>query len=310
MKRPTRSSGLERKWGASGLDHIDWKVAMAHYDAERLPQALEAALDVGIGQSTAYLSIFRTIEAEAITRERSRVINVGQKVELEFVSEEAEVFLDRLTPLALSAFDEVSARFGYRQEADVRLTVLSQETDAPWLFGRYGYCVAKDPYFKICIPLHLVHRPDELSRTLKHEYAHVVVGSLSGRKAPRWLDEAAAMAAESSFLRQEARDFASGREEWLDADELNAELRYAEDERGRWLAYAQAGLIGLYLAKHYGEPKIAELARSFSSADFFPTLISRLKGEGDDESAIRRTFGIRRQALFESALDWVRADRR
>lgn len=302
---------------SSAFDHVDWDVVIAQYNAELLEEAYNGALDVGMGRAGQYLDFYRTIEAEYLTRQKSVVIPFEQAMgeaalphigpfELEFLPDEVQGAQTEIARIAYRAFEGVASRYGFDTPTRTQLTILAEETDAPWLFGRYGFCIAKDPYFKICIPLHLVHRPEELSRTLKHEYAHVIVGSLSDRKAPRWLDEAAAMAAESSFLPQEARDFASAREEWLEPDELSAELRYAETERDRWLAYAQAGLIGLYLAKEFGEVKIGEIARAFATTDFFSTLISRLKGESDDESAIRRALGIPRSRLFQRALDWVR----
>jgi len=290
-------------------DHIDWQVALAHYEAERLEEAHEKALEIGMGGHTQYLTWYRTIEAEALTAERSKIRLLRPNLELESIADELEGHEDRLVQTAIEAFQDVGHRFGYRHESMVKLAVLAAETDAPWLFGRFGYCIAKQGFYKICIPRHLAFEPGELFRTLQHEYGHVVVGTLSNRKAPRWIEEAVAMQAEGGVAKSQARIFATGQEEWLPPLELESDLRGLDESRDKWLAYLQAGLIGGYLAHFKGESEIGKMLRAFGSAGAWSEFWARLRGFPPEELPIRRTYRLSVDLLFEQAHAFVRAAR-
>jgi hypothetical protein len=290
-------------------DHIDWQVALAHYDAERLDDAYEKALDLGMGGHTQYLTWYRTIEAEALTAQRSSVQSIWTNLDLEWIEEEMEGRAPSLAETAISAFDDIGHRFGYGHESKVKLTVLAAETDAPWLFGRFGYCTAKAGFYKICIPANLIHQADELRRTLQHEYAHVVAGTLSNRKCPRWLEEALAMQAEGGVSRNHARLFASGEEEWLRPIDLEADLRDLDNSRDKWLAYLQSGLVGGYMATLKGEASFGRLLRSFGASGYWQEFWARLRGLAAEDLPVRREFGISLEVLFERAFQWVRAGR-
>lgn len=302
--------GLAAKWGSVGIDHVDWKVAIAHYDAERLSDAYETALDVGVGSGGHYVTWFRTIEAEYLSSERAAVQLLRQDLELEFVEEELENRFEEVRETVLSAIEEIGARFEYGHESPVRVSVLAQATDAPWLFGRYGYCILKDPYYKICVPNRLIFDRNQLFDTLRHEYAHVVVGTLSDARAPRWLDEAIAMVAEGGVSSSARRRFAVEGEEWLTHEELEADLRDLDDSEEKWLAYMQAGLVGEFLAERYGEKSLGEMLRGFSDHSYWKELWMRIRGTTSEEEAIDQVYRLSLDALFEQAHDWVRAGRR
>jgi hypothetical protein len=292
-----------------GIENVDWGVALAHYHADRLEEAYEAALDIGAGLLGRYLTWFRTIEAEALTRRRSELRRITEFAELEVIPDEIGGGERLVADAALRAFQDVGSRFGYSHESQIRLTVLAQESDAPWLYGRFGYCIAKNDLYKICVPLSLLGRPQELYDTLRHEYAHVVVGMLTKDRAPRWVDEMVAMLAEGGVRRDRARLFATGEWSWLSREELEAELLELEDSEGRFMAYLQAGLVGMYLASRFGEGKVGEFLRAFGSGGHWIELWRRVRGSSLDEIAIRAAFGLKPGELFESAFQWTRAGR-
>lgn len=305
-----RASLLKKRRGAYADDRIDWQVALAHYDAERLEEAYESALEIGMGGHTQYLTWFRTIEAEALTAQRSRIRALGPNVDLELVEEEVGSRADLVAQLAADAIQNVGERFGYGHESKTKVSVLAAETDAPWLYGRYGYCTAKNAFYKICVPVALIGRLDELRRTLQHEYAHVVVGTLSQRRAPRWLEEAVAMQAEGGVSSGQARVFATGEEEWLRPIDLEGDLRELEDSRDKWLAYLQSGLVGGYLAQLKGEPSIGQLLRAFGQSGFWSELWARIRGRSIEDLPVRKVYRLSLEELFRQAHEWVRAGRR
>lgn len=300
--------GLSRRFDIRG-DHIDWQIALAHYDAERLEEAYETALDIGMGSVGHYLTWFRTIEAEFLTSRRSSTKQIQPFFELEAVSDEIEDQEQSIASIALTAFQEVGARFRYGHDSKVRLTVLAEETDAPWLYGRFGYCIAKAGFYKICVPRHLIGNRLELSKTLMHEYAHVVVGTLSQNRASRWIEEAVAMLAEGGIEKEKSRPFATGRIGWRTPDELEADLRELDETRDKYEAYIQAGLVGSYISKHFGDESISKMLRGFYAPSYWQELLARLRGQFSDQSAVERTFKMSVQELFHRAHEWVRAAR-
>jgi hypothetical protein len=298
-----------RKWRALGFDHVDWQVALAHYESERLAEALDAALESGMGQAGQYLSLFRTIEAEALTAARSKVVPLNETLEMEWIEEEVGPYDDWIAERIAVSTGSVGERFAYSHESRVRFTVLAQQTDAPWLFGRYGYCTPKTPFYKICMPLGIVGDEAEFGRTIRHEYAHVVVGTLSERRAPRWLEEAVAMLAEGGVPRREARRFAEGEEEWLGPAEVSADLGEHGESEEKWLAYMQAGLVGMYLAHVGGEESVARMLRGFADHSPWKEMWLRIRGLSPEEEAVRQVYGVGLRELFRRAGEWVRAFR-
>lgn len=294
------------RWGAVGLDHIDWRVALQHYEAERLEEAYDTAVEIGVGHGARYVTWFRTIEAEFRTSEQASVLPLRENLELEVVEAEALDFLADLQTTALSAVEDLGRRFAYGHESPTRISVLAAETDAPWLFGRYGYCTLKEPYYKICVPYRLLSNENALYDTLRHEYAHVIVGTLSEGRAPRWLDEAMAMVAEGGIPSSERRRFARGEEEWLTHEELEADLRDLEDSREKYLAYMQAGLVGEYLVAAFGEPSLGDMLRGFSDHSYWKELWLRIRGTSSEEEAIDQVYNLTLEELFARAESWVK----
>ncbi len=287
-------------------DRADWQAPIAFYDDDRMVEAYTAASEAGVGLGGRYLPWYRMIEAEFLTRERSAVIEASHWLTVEAIPEEVGESLEPLIEATKREFDDVAARLGYAHESNVRLAIMAIASDAPWTVGRFGFCVKKHPYFKICIPNFILSNGDEVARTLRHEYAHVVSGTISNGLVPRWLDEAIAMVAEGAVAPRPRAAFRSGGREWLDPDDLAVAFRRDAQEARIWWAYQQAGLIGEYLAQTYGERTLGDLLRAFANNSVWTEIMLVLRGKPPVAEALDEAYHLSVEGLFEQALTWLR----
>lgn len=287
-------------------DRADWQAPIALYDEDRIVEAYAAAADAGVGQAARYLPWYRMIEAEFLTRERAAITAATPWLTVEAIPEEVGESLLPLIEVAKEAFANVADRLDYGHESSVRLAIMAAESDAPWTVGRFGFCVKKSPYFKICIPSFLLGNDEELARTLRHEYAHVVTGTLSNGRVPRWLDEAIAMVAEGAIAPHPRAAFRSGKRKWLDPSSLAVAFRRDGQETRAWWAYQQAGLIGEYLAQTYGERTLGALLRAFANNSVWTELMLVLKGKPPVAEALDEAYHLSVEELFEQALTWLK----
>src|ERR1044071_7483207 len=94
------------------IDHVDWKLAIDLYHAEKLTEAYDTALDSGMGASAQYLDWFRTIEAEYQTATRS-TITLIRSVDHSGVSQDIQFELEQIP-------EEVAHHLRSLQETIVR----------------------------------------------------------------------------------------------------------------------------------------------------------------------------------------------
>jgi tetratricopeptide (TPR) repeat protein len=106
----------------------------------------------------------------------------------------------------------------------------------------------------------------ELARTLRHEYAHSLILSISGGRCPIWLNEGVAMWCED--------EQGNGREEWaLGASGLDRRFGLVELEMSFMrlsplqaaAAYAQSYLAVRHIVSRYGELALQKLLEAFAS---------------------------------------------
>lgn len=289
-------------------DRADWQAPIALYDEDRMIEAHAATTEIGLGLAGRYLPWYRMIEAEFLTRERAEFTAATAWLTIEAIPDEIGENLEPLIEIAKAEFDDVAAKFDYAHETDVRLAIMAIESDAPWTAGRFGFCVKKHPYFKICIPNSLLSDEGELGRTLRHEYAHVVSGMLSSGRVPRWLDEAIAMVAEGGVATQPRRALMLGKSRWLSPSDLGLAFRREEREADVWYAYQQAGLIGEYLAQTYGERTLGDLLRAFANNSPWTELMLVLKGKPPVAEALEEAYHLTVEELFEQTLGWLRRE--
>jgi len=215
-------------------DSAHWDAAFEHYHWDRLAEAYDEVQKWGIGEAGGYLRWYRVIEAEAVTREQSVILPINDWLSLEVVQRHAEVYRRELVDRIVGTCDLVADRFGWDHREKTMISILAEETDAPWATHPYGYCVRKEHYEKICLPDYLVENMDEFLQAVAHEYTHVISEAFADGYAPRWMEEALSVLVESRFDTETWEEFRTGEIPWKSAFELELTLegRSSEDEPG------------------------------------------------------------------------------
>jgi hypothetical protein len=289
-------------------DSTYWQAALELYHLDELEEAYRQIMSHGVGDGGWFLRWYRVIEAEAMTRARSEVMQVAPWLSIELVSSEILDLRGRLIQGTIAACDEIALRLGWTHGAPTRLAILAEEADAPWAANPFGYCVTKEPFEKICLPSYLVDDPDEFFQAVAHEYAHVISLNLSDGFAPRWLEETVSVLAERQFDDCAVQAFASGHEPWLSPEDLELTIENAREEEGRdamWMAYQQAGLIGRYLTSIGGERMLGTLLREHANESVTRNLKLIVTGQDRLEGALQAVYGLTKRRLFAEALTWV-----
>ncbi len=290
-------------------DTPHWEAAFEHYYQDHVEIALEAAAENGIGEGADFLKWYRVIEAEAITRRKSQMVQLSPWLSLEFVAEELMGLEVELAQWALGACEEVATRLGWDHSVSTLLTILAEETDGPWASNPYGYCVSKDSYEKICLPNYLLDDPTEFSQAVAHEYAHVISTNVADEYAPRWVEEAISVLVERKFDPDIWKQFADSRATWLTESDLESVLTDRTDDLNRkdeiWRAYQQAGWIGKYLAHLKSEASLGEFLAEIANEIPKTNILRSLLRQYRTDSALRQVYGISKKELFDRAYDWM-----
>lgn len=289
-----------------GGDLSIWEAAIDMYHQDRVVEAWDLISQLGIGDSGEYVRWYRVIEAEAVSRKGSQTLKLASWLTFEFVPREVLSLQKSLSKRALAACNRIAVRLAWSHGPPTRISILAEEADAPWAVFPYGYCVSKEPYEKICLPSYLADDPADFNRAVAHEYAHVIVSELSGGHAPRWLEESVAVLAEED---PSPADTGTILEHWKDPDqlELALESRQIEDspEDEVWYAYQQCGWIGRYLSNSGKDRGIRELLCAHQDEGMWTNLSLRLRGLDRVEGALRQTYRISVDQLFDAAKEYV-----
>jgi len=294
------------RYGAAST-YEGWRLVHQRYLADQLAEALDLAQSLGAGQAALGLSLYRLVEAEALTRQLAHRESVRPWLMLETIHEELTVTPDELTRWVLSACDEVAAKLQWTHGPPVLFTLFAEAANTPWTPDRHGFCVDKVPYTKICLPWYLQSQPEEFAEAVRHEYTHVVMLHLGQGRVPRWLDEAAAMTLGGQLEEAALRRFIRHRESWLDPDELDdAYYEDREDREGARVvsaAYQQSAWLGRWLAQRYDVAGFGELARRCAPAGFLSELRLRIAGQDPADRALRQTLRRSMTQVFGDARD-------
>lgn len=270
-----------------------WKEAIDAYYRDEMPQAYGMAQALGASFGGAMLRWYRMIEGEALTRERATIEEIAPWLSVEWDASELHLHAEHRDAIR-EACEGVGRRLGWDFSAPVRVTVMLAEVDAPWHGARFGYCIDKQPFDKICLPLRAASDPSALRRVVSHEFTHVVTLNLTGSRMPHWLDEGLALLMEGS---------APGFDGWMEPGELNGAF-----ETDRWTdeglhhsqdAYGQAAVLVQALAQRGGDEKLAQLLRAFTDNSFWTEIKINVLGESSADEALREVYGIGENELFE-----------
>jgi len=293
-------------------DSAFWESALEHYHWDRLDDAYGQIVQQGVGEAGSFLRWYRIIEAETVTRRKSEQVEVTPWLTFEYVPEEIRELRSELVRAAVSACDEVAHRLGWEHGEKTLLSILAEETDAPWAVNPYGYCVTKEPYEKICLPNYLVDDLEEFAQAVAHEYGHVITNAYADGYAPRWLEEAVSVLVERRFDEQTRLRFASGEIPWRLPGDLEVVFEAtgreeAEEDRDDdvWLAYQQAGWIGRYLVSLGDELRLGRLLRETANESVLRNLRLALTGRERVDGALQAVYSFDSATLFRRSLHWL-----
>jgi hypothetical protein len=287
---------------------LAWKEVYDAYFWDRLEAAYEGATSLGTGAGAGGARFYRQIEGEYLTRKQSAQIDVNAWLSFEFVEAEVAHATELPGPI-LQACDNIAHRLSWDHTAKILISVLTEEANAPWAVGRYGYFVDKHPYDKICIPLNATLDPARLYEVIVHEYAHAIVLNLASGHAPRWLDEMIAMIAQGGPERGIGAKFASGEVKWLKPAALNVQYvaeREGQSGIGVFHAYQQSACIGAYLVDLKGEAALGDLLRAFSDNSVVKELAMLAINLAPADEALKQVYGFGEKELFKRTLDWLK----
>lgn len=271
-------------------------------DEDRVLEAYELAGEINVGFAATTGSLYRFIEAEALTRRASITVELTGWLSLEWIEEESGWAIPMLSEAALRVTDKVAQRLVWDHREPTRVAIMAEDSQAPWAVSPYGYCAPRTTFKKICLPPSLLHNRTELHHAIAHEYGHVICMTLTDNRAPRWLEEAVAVLEERQFDERLVRDFASGKAEWKKASQLEASFSFGDHPQSVWRAYQQAGLIGRYLAAMYGEDRLHALLAAIGNPCFWGSLTQQLLNRSVTDTALRTIYKLSESELFERAL--------
>ncbi len=281
-----------QRYGSIG-EGGEWKEAIDAYYWDHMSESYAMAQALGAGFGGATLAWYRMIEGEALTRETAEILQATEWLTIEFNGT-----LDDDHQAAIrESCEMVAARLGWNFEMPVRATILVPEADAPWHGGRFGYCIDKFPFDKICLPQRASVHPRDLRELVSHEFTHVITLNLTAGRIPHWLDEGLAVLMEGRDLPMSAN--------WMNPHDL--ELAFGVDRRDEHNlqhaqeAYAQAVFLVRYLHSLGGDEKFAQLLRAFTNNNLWTEVKINLLGEQSVDEALNEVYGMESEEIFEQA---------
>lgn len=290
--QPRPYEPLTARYGSVG-ESGEWREAIEAYYRDELEPAWAIAQRLGAGFGGAALRWYRMIEGEALTRERAEVVEINP-----WLSFEGAVELDdERRDAMVASCERVGKGLEWGFEMPARITAMLPDVDAPWHEARYGYCVDKYPYDKVCVPHAAYHDPELLARVVAHEYTHVVTLNLTQNRIPHWLDEGLAMLMEGAPPHPVDR--------WLSPTEMEAafeaDRREAVGLSRSGHAYSQAAGLVRHLRALGGDAKLARILRAFTNNSAWTEIRINLLGEPSVEEALHEVYGMGQAELFEAA---------
>ena len=273
---------------------------MEAYYWDNLPVAMRLADEAGLGVNADYLSVYRMIEAENVTRMGSVLYDRGDWLLYEYDQETTDVPSHAIEHLLRSGCDQVADAFQWKHGPPVLFTLLHPAVNAPYVPGRDGFFIDKYPFDKVCLPTESLTRQDHFVGAVRHEYTHAMCLNRSEGKCPTWLHEAIATVAE------DPRDSRFGRpDRWRDPAGLTAAFRSDRESPEGMIkvrsAYAQARILGQFLMNLGGTAKLGSLLEAFTDNTFFQNLMIEATSQRPEDEALKQVYGIGVKELFKRA---------
>jgi hypothetical protein len=289
-----------------GSESAAWKAAMELYYDDKVVAAFELVESNAAGYGGSLLSTYRLIEGEARTRQVSDRHKLSPTLELEWVPHEV-AHHNAIGEVILNASGAITRRLQWDQHESVLATILVAEANADWHEARYGYCVDKTPYDKICLPHASCHDPGELWRVTAHEFAHVVVLNMAQKLAPHWLDEGIACLMEGRSAERAAERLHRGaiwRTPAQMSGAFDVDRRDPSNMHGVSAAYDQGTVLVAYLHSVAGDPGLVKLLQAFTEHSRWTDLVTRVAGRDPVEVALHQVHAFGQAELFARAVQW------
>jgi hypothetical protein len=284
------------------LDIPMWQAVQALYLKDKVIEALAEADKLG-GLDSNHLY------AEAEVRSKGTQFKLKSSLTVEMIESEVGHDSKHILDTIFQACDGVSKRFGWDGQVAARVSLLPQDVEAPWMPGRWGYYIQKEPFGKICLPHHLISDLPELARTVRHEFMHHVSKNLTNGHIQRWLGEAMSTFAEDRLDRQTWAEFQTGKAEWLPVHQLNAivstDNRDSDRRASIWRGYTQANLVVRFLATMGGDLKLTEFLRAIGDESFLHNLENQILWRSSTDAAFRTVYLYSEDEVFDLAKAWV-----
>jgi len=220
---------------------------------------------------------------------------------MRFDKDEAAVMREYALPLARQAIESLSERWGFRPTGPILIEMFPKHDDfavrtlgLPGMLGALGACFGR----VVTLDSPKARPPGTFNwgATLWHELAHVMTLQLSNQRIPRWLTEGISVFEEKRARREWGREqelefaHAMNRGGVLTLRKLNAGF---SDARTISLAYFEASLLVEHIVDRFGEGKLRDLVRSFTTGI-------------DTEAALPQVLGVtidELQVTFSAYLD-------
>jgi hypothetical protein len=292
-----------------GEDYAYWRAVHDLYQREELEKAHRIAIELGAGLGGGGLDWLRLLEAELAAKKKARRLAVSPWLSLDYIPQEVPEPAT-VGETALACADRLGSRFDWKHEEPTVLAILPEEFDNPYSIHRYGYCVPKRDFFKICMPLSSLHSPNVFEDTFVHEYAHVISESLSAGKVADWVSEGFSVFAAGEYDAEALRDFQDHPDWWLAPKELALTIssRGSDEEfpHERYMAYQQSGLVIRFLAQLRGERMLSRLLKAYTGTGFWRDMQALVLGSDPASHAVESVYGMDLRTLFESAYRAIR----
>lgn len=297
-------TGVAGRYGGAGAS-VGWKIVLDLYYEDRIQEAFNEAVALGVGEAAYGTRMYRMVEAEYRSFGVSEVHDVTEILSVELPKELEESDKEFVLRAAREELESVFSSMGYEAIEKVRLSLLMPESQAMWNPYRSGYCVDKVPFDKVCLPVSMIGNEPAFRGALRHEYSHVVNLNLAQGHMPTWMEEAIAMIMEGNLSGQYLAALRTGAATWRNPRDLDAlfagDRRVATTQNGIWEAYQQSGMIGQYLVALKGKSGLGELGRAFSDNSVLQEIKMRLTGQTPADEALRETFGMGLDEVFDAA---------
>jgi|GEM_PF-815576 len=287
--------------GRFGIVHpsLPWHEVMEAYYWDNLKVAMGLAESAGLGVNLAFLSIYRMIEAEHLTREESVLSDRGDWLLLEYIADTTDLSLPQIDGLVRSGCDQVAETYGWSHGPAVLVTLLHPINNAPYVPGRHGFFIDKYPFDKICLPTDLLGDSEKFIGAVRHEYAHAMALNRTQGKCPLWLHEAIAMVAEHGSLNPRRPSV------WRDPNSLDSAFRAdRESDVGSRVvndAYNQSFCLGSFLIQIHGNSGLGRLLDAFTDNSFGQELLMRVTNQRPEDEALKQVYGFGLNELFARA---------